>query len=151
MTRKAACTGRRPFPYPTGFPRHIHLQHKHHRAVVGTHDIRENLRLLNTVGSELRDQEVVQTPSGVLLSGLKAVRPPGILYRIRMQKAERIRKATGQKLLELCPLLRRESSVLYVRLRILDIHLRRRHVQITAENHRNRRTVRKRLPALQLF
>lgn len=68
----------------------IHL----YRAVIGTENFGMDGCLFQTVIETFRGNEVVNTPSCVLLSCLKAVGPPGInAFSIRIKMAEGIRES----------------------------------------------------------
>ena len=64
--------------------------------MVAAGDLRPDVGVFHTGQQTLGHDEVVDTPSGVLLSGVKAVGPPGVdALGIRIKMAERIGEAGG--------------------------------------------------------
>ena len=84
---------RSPSILPPDIPQQPHvsvLQHQLHRAVVGAHDLRVNLRVLQLLLQALRYAEVVDAPPRILGPGAEAVGPPGVdslLIRIKIPKS----------------------------------------------------------------
>ena len=67
-------------------------------AVIGTEDIGMDCCLFQFLIQTLGCDKVINTPSGVLLARLKAVRPPGVdAFRIRLEKAERLGESGTEK------------------------------------------------------
>lgn len=74
------------------------VDHKLHRTVVRTENVRVDVRRDNARRQILADHEIVNAPAGVLLARLKAVAPPGIhLLHPRMLVAPGVDKARIQK------------------------------------------------------
>ena len=85
-----------------------------------------------TVGNH----EIVNTPAGILLTSLKAVGPPRISNLIGMEGTECILETTGEKCAELLTLLICEASIMTIVLRILDVYLLVRNIEVATENNR---------------
>ena len=111
------------------------VNYKLDRAVIRTEDIGMDCCLFQFLIQAFRCDKIVNTPSGVLLARLKPVRPPGIdAFRIRIEKAERISEAGTKKFRHLGAFLIRETGILAVRLRILEVNLFVCNVQVAAED-----------------
>ena len=78
--------------------------------------------------------EVVDTPSGVLLACTESVRPPRVGGVVGMQRTERIDESVGKELCHLLAFLVGESGVLAVGLGILQVYFLVCYVQVTAQN-----------------
>ena len=105
-------------------------------AVVGALDVGVD-EGVGEMGTEtIGDDEIIDTPTGVLLTRLKTVRPPGIFDLLRIEVAESIRKTCIQQVRELRPLLISETRIMTIRLGILDVNLLMRHIQVTTKDHR---------------
>ena len=102
--------------------------------MVAAQDLRMDEGILQTVTKTVGDDEIVYAPAGVLLTGLEAVRPPGVLHFIRILITERVGESAGQQMAELLTLLVGKSGIMTVRLRILDVYLLVGHVQVTAKD-----------------
>ena len=88
--------------------------------MVAAHHIHQDRGGLYFFGNAVADQKIVDTPAGVLLPGLKPVRPPGINSRlIRIEIPPGIGKTGCQQLRELFSLLIRETGIIAVCLWIL--------------------------------
>ena len=81
-------------------------------------------------------QEVVDTPTCVLLTGLEAVRPPRIGYFFRMKITETVGKAVAEEDGHLFSFLVGETCIATVGLRILDIDLFVSYIQVTTDYNR---------------
>ena len=101
--------------------------------MVGAEDVGMDLRIVKTLAQTVGDDEVIDAPAGILLTGLEAVRPPGILHFIRIFLAEGVGKAVGQQMTELGALLVGKARIMTVGLGILDIDLLMGHIQVTTE------------------
>ena len=82
----------------------------------------------------VRDDKVVDAPTGILLTSLEPVRPPRVFHLLRILVAEGVRKTAGQQVAELFAFLVSEAGIMTVGLRILDVYLLVGHVQIAAED-----------------
>ena len=88
----------------------------------------------HTVHQSLRYDEVIDAPSDVLLACLESVRPPRIGRIVGVKRSERIDKSLRKKPCHLRTLLVRESGVLAIGLRILQVNLLVRHIKVATEN-----------------
>lgn len=104
-------------------------------AVVGTEYFGMDLSRSNLVFQGVRDEEIVQPPTYILLAGVEAVRPPGIFHLVRVLEPPGIRESGVQKNRELAALLIGEAGVAAVRVRVLDVYLIVGYVHITADHH----------------
>ena len=74
------------------------FQYQFHRAVVGTVDLRVDRGGRNAVLHRFGDDEIVDAPSRVPLSGLHAVGPPAVSAgKIRVQKAEGVHETGSEQ------------------------------------------------------
>ena len=81
-------------PYRT--PYGLKFQIQFYRTMVGPHYLAVNLRILQILFQGRRGDEIINSPSGILLSGVKAVGPPRVdALGIRIKMAERIGEAGG--------------------------------------------------------
>src|SRR5699024_4288980 len=110
---------------------------KFHRAVVRSHHICQDLRILKPVLQAFRYTEIINTPSCILRPGAEPVGPPGIdpgLIRIKI--AERVNESRIEKFGELLPLFIRKPGISPVCLRILQVDLLVGNVHITCYDDR---------------
>ena len=90
-----------------------------------------------TVFQTLRYHEIINSPSGILLSCLKTVRPPGInAFCVRIKKTKRINKSTVKQGTEFFSFLICKSGVLTIGLWIFQIDLCMCHIHIPTYYHR---------------
>ena len=104
--------------------------------MVAAENLIVNLRTPQLIRNSVRHHKIINTPTRILLTRLKAVAPPAVLNLLRMQITEAVRKTRSLQLTELSTLLIRKACILAVSLRILQINLLSRHIQITADNNR---------------
>lgn len=104
--------------------------------MIRTHDICMDISGFNLILYKIGCQNIIQTPSGIILTCIKTIRPPGIFNFIRMHISERIRKTRIQKFCELATLFRCKAGILHIGLRILYIHRCCGNIKITADNNR---------------
>ena len=102
--------------------------------MVGAEDIGMDSGIDQAFAQTIGNDEIVDAPAGILLAGLKTIRPPGILHLVGIFKAEGVGEAIGQQLAELGALLVGEARIMAVGFRILDIDLLVGHVQVAAED-----------------
>ena len=102
--------------------------------MVAAEDVAVDLGIVETLTQTVGDDEVVDAPAHVLLTGLEAIRPPGVLHLLGVLIPERVRKAAGQQVAELLTLLIRKAGVHVVRLGILEVYLLVGHVQVATED-----------------
>ena len=103
-------------------------------TMVAAEDVAVDLGVVEALTQTVGDDEVVDAPAHVLLTGLETVRPPRILHLLRVLVTEAVRKAAGQQVAELLTLLIRKAGIHVVRLWILEVDLLVGHVQVTAED-----------------
>ena len=78
--------------------------------MVAPHHIHQNLCFLDLIGQAAADEEIVDPPACVPLTGTEAHAPPAVhAGGVGVQVAEGIRKARGQQLAQLAALLVREA------------------------------------------
>jgi len=76
--------------------------------VIGSHDVAVDGRAMNLVTAVIGNQEIVDSPAGVILSGLEHITPPSVSAgHVGVQIPEGIGQTTGQKL--------REAFALFIR------------------------------------
>ena len=80
--------------------------------------------------------EVVDAPTRVLFARLEAVRPPRVGRVVGVQRAESVDEAFAEESGHLRTLLVGEARILAVRLRVLQVNLLVRHVQVATYYHR---------------
>ena len=102
--------------------------------MVGAEDIGMDSGIDQAFAQTIGNDEIVDAPAGILLAGLKTIRPPGILHLVGIFKAEGVGEAIGQQLAELGALLVGKARIMAVGLGILDIDLLVGHVQVAAED-----------------
>ena len=73
--------------------------------MITAHDVCKYISGSYLICQPFGNKEVVDTPARVILSGLEAIRPPGVLYFGGMKMTEAIGKARTEKLLDLAPFL----------------------------------------------
>ena len=84
----------------------------------------------------VRDKEIVDPPSCVVLPGVETIAPPAVSPgHIRVPETESVRKTGFQKFSEAVTLLIGETGIAPVAGGILQINLVVGHVQIAADNH----------------
>ena len=82
-------------PYRT--PYGLKFQIQLYRTMVGPHYLAVNLRILQILFQGRRGDEIVNSPSGILLSCLKSVRPPGVgTLKLRIKVTECVNKSSFQ-------------------------------------------------------
>ena len=74
-------------------------------AMIAAHNVAKDIGGGNGRQKLIRHEEIINTPSHVLLSRLESVRPPGIPDGIGIKAAEGVLKACGKKLVKLTSLL----------------------------------------------
>ena len=100
--------------------------------MVASHDICQDICAQESVPESVRDDEIINPPPCVFLSGAESVRPPGIDDFFRMQIPEGICESCFEKFCHLASLLVRETRVSPVGLRILEIDLVVRNIEVAA-------------------
>ena len=82
-------------PYRT--PYGLKFQIQFYRTMVGPHYLAVNLRILQILFQGRRGDEIINSPSGILLSCLKSVRPPGVgALKLRIKVTKCINKSSFQ-------------------------------------------------------
>jgi len=104
--------------------------------MVGAEDFCVYDGILDTRTQAVADDEIVNAPASVLLSGLEAVAPPRIGHLLRIFPTESVGEAAAEQKGELLALLVGETRIAAVGLRVLDVYLLVRHVQVAAEDDR---------------
>lgn len=105
--------------------------------MVAPHDIATYLGTLHTLHQRLRDQEVIQSPAGVVLAGVSEIAPVGIgTLLVRMQCPVGVHIAGVQKLGHSFPLFIGEAWAVVIRSRTRDINLLVGDIQVPAEDSR---------------
>ena len=108
-------------------------QNQPYRAMVAAQDVSVDGGGFYSVAQTVRCDEVVDTPPRVLLARLEAVTPPRVyLLCVRVEETEGVREAGIQEFGHLGALLVGKARVHAVCLRILQVNLLMRHVQVTA-------------------
>ena len=69
-------------------------------TVVAAEDVGKDAGISNVRHQAVADDEIVDAPADVLLTGLEAIGPPGILNLVRIEGAEGVLEAAGQKTAE---------------------------------------------------
>ena len=105
-----------------------------HGTVVGAKDIGMDLGIVETLAETVGDDEIIDAPAGILLTGLETIRPPGIFHLVRILEAEGVGKAIGQQLAELGSFLVGEARIMTIGFGIFDINLLMGHVQVATED-----------------
>ena len=90
----------------------------------------------NAVPQGLADEEIIDTPTHIPLTGRHAVGPPAVLYFLRVLEAPAVYETGCQKLAHLSPLLIRKTCTEMVGCRILEVYFLVRHIHIPANHHR---------------
>ena len=104
--------------------------------MVGTENLGMDACALQLAGEPCRGEEVIDAPPRVLLACPEAVRPPRVnAFLFGIEIAERIDESRVQQGLELLAFLVGEACVHAVGLRILQVYLLVRHVQVAAYQH----------------
>ena len=67
-----------------------------HWAVVASKDVGMDRSIVEPLAQTVGDDEVVDAPAGILLTGLEAVGPPRVFHLLRVFVAERISEAAGE-------------------------------------------------------
>ena len=107
------------------------------RAVVAAGDVGVYGGFFQPVVEVLRSQEVVDAPSGIVLTGFETVAPPRIDARhIGVEVAPRIGEARRQEVCHLLPFFVGEAGVLMVRLGVLEVDFFMGHVEVAADDDR---------------
>ena len=103
-------------------------------AVVAAEDVGKDAGISNVRHQAVADDEIVDAPAYVLLTGLEAIGPPGILHLIRIEGAEGVLEAAGQKTAEGVALLVSKAGITAVGLRILEVYFLVGYVKVAAED-----------------
>ena len=82
----------------------------------------------------LADHEVVDAPTGILLTGLETIRPPRVLHLIRMERAVGIAEATRKQIAELLALLVGKAGIMTIGLGVLDVDFLVGYIQVATED-----------------
>ena len=91
--------------------------------------------IVKTLPQSVRDDEVINTPTRILLTRLESVGPPGILHLLRIFETEAVSKASSEQFAELGTFLISKASIMTVGLGILDINLFMSHIQVTTKDN----------------
>ena len=102
------------------------------RTVVASHNIRKYFRISDGRSDTVRHQEIVNTPSRIILSCVIHIGPPCIRAGLfRIQLTESISKSRIKQSRKLFPLLWRKSCISDIALRILQIDLLVCNIKVT--------------------
>ena len=93
-------------------------------------------RAFHQIGRFLIDGKIIQPPSDVLLAHSGAVAPPRVMVRIRAEVPEGIHVTRFKKTIHPGPLFREKACVVFVGLRVLQIDLAMRDIEIAAKYNR---------------
>ena len=92
-------------------------------------------RIRNLLAQPRRRHKVVDAPARIRLTRLAQIGPPRVDARaVRVKCAERVNEARIQEFRELAALLIREARIAVIRLRVLEVNLRMRDIEITADD-----------------
>ena len=106
-------------------------------TVVAALHIGQYLSPEDFIPQPVRDDKVVDTPSGVVLPGVEAVGPPGIgPLPVGVEEPEGVGKAGSQQGGHLLPLLVGEAGVAPVGFGVFQVDLLMGYVQVAAVDHR---------------
>ena len=103
------------------------------RTVIGTGNVGKNRRLAYHGKERIINTMIVNTPSDVFFSCMKAIAPPGILMRFGTKMPERIGIPSLRKSVHPCPLLRQIAGILLICFGIGKIDGLVRNVIVSAE------------------
>uniref|UniRef100_A0A3B3VLB5 Zinc finger protein 585A-like n=1 Tax=Poecilia latipinna TaxID=48699 RepID=A0A3B3VLB5_9TELE len=96
---------------------------------------RQSYHLKTHLRTHLREQEIVKPPAHVLRPGIHHVGPEGVgVGLLRVKLTEAVHEAGRQQLAEPFALLRGEARILLVALRVLQVDLLMRNVEIAAQH-----------------
>ena len=98
--------------------------------MIAAGDVGKNRGAFKSRAQRLRDKEIIQSPTDVSRAGRAHRTPPRVMLRTFLEFAEGVHEAGGHERIEAGAFFRRETVVLHVGLRIREINLRVRHVQI---------------------
>ena len=101
--------------------------------MVAAEDIGMDAGIGQAVTQAVRQEEIVNAPAGILLSGLESVRPPGVGHLLRVEEAEAVRKAAAEQRGELLALLIGKAGIAAVALGVLQVYLLVRHIHIATD------------------
>ena len=94
--------------------------------------LRVDETVLHPVAKAVRAEKIVYAPAGVLLSGVEHIAPPAVSAGfIRIEQAEAVGKAGGEKLRHFAPLLVGEAGVAAVRLVVFEVDFIVSDIRIT--------------------
>lgn len=94
-------------------------------------------RIRDLLAQPRRRHEVVDAPARIRIARLAQVRPPRVDARaVRVERAERVDEARIKELRELAALLIREARIVVIRLRVLEVDLRVRDIEVAADDDR---------------
>ena len=68
--------------------------------------------IVETLAKTIRYDEIINTPTRILLTRLKAVGPPGILHLLRIFETEAVGKASSEQFAELGTFLISKASIM---------------------------------------
>ena len=105
--------------------------------MVAAKNIRVDLGVLQFRLQPVRGDKVVNTPTGILLSGVEHIAPPAVYAGgIRVKVAESIGKSAIQQGGHFASLFIGKTGVFVVGLWILQVDLPVGHIQVATEDHR---------------
>ena len=102
--------------------------------MVATHNLGVYLGFCHLGGEALGDEEVVDAPPSVLLTGAEAVGPPAVGHLVGVQTAEGVDKATVEQTGHGLALLVGKSGVAAVGLGILEVYLLVGHIHVATDD-----------------
>lgn len=115
----------------------LYLYLQTHGTVIRTQCFRKDICIVYPVLKALRDAEIVDSPAGILFSGLEHVGPPGICVGlVGINGSESIHKTIVKQLGKLLPFLVGKTRICPVCFRILQIDLPVGHIEVPAQDHR---------------
>ena len=100
--------------------------------MVAAEVLRVDEAVLHTVAEAVGAEKIVDTPTGVLLSGVEHIAPPAVrALPIRIEQAEAVGEAGGEKLRHFASLLVGEAGVAAVRLVVFEVDFLVGDIRIT--------------------
>ena len=106
-------------------------------AVVTSQYLRVNLSIPKSVLEIIRGNKVVNTPTCILFSCLKSVRPPGIyIFKFRIKESEAVYITRFQELCHFPSVFNRKTCISTICLWILKIYLLMGYIQVSTKYNR---------------